>query len=145
MFPILGSVAESCSLLMAVKEINQEVLLEVLKETLETNKVVDHLRVKLMSRLQRKFDPTGRSKGSPEQLRPLVLRLFNEIDRDSSGYIDKTEFRILLRKLNITYADKRFKLLYRGVDESNAGGISFEELEMFLFPQQKPTDAGDFV
>ena len=64
----------------------------------------------------------------------MVVRLFDEIDCDHSGYIDKTEFRILLRKLHVTYSDVRFGLLYRGVDESNAGGISIDELEAFLFP-----------
>jgi hypothetical protein len=133
-FPILGIVAETASLLLAVKEINQEVLYEVLQETVETNQLMDHLRVKILTQLQKKLERTGIMDATPFLLKPLVLRLFDEIDRDHSGYIDKTEFRILLRKLHVTYSDKRFKLLYRGIDESNAGGISFEELNDFLFP-----------
>lgn len=62
-------------------------------------------------------------------------QLFVEIDQDGSGSIDKNEFRLLLRKLNLKYSNHRFELLFRAVDSVGGDGeISEPELVEFLFP-----------
>lgn len=58
-----------------------------------------------------------------------------EIDQDGSGTIDKGEFRMMLRKLNLTYSDHRFNLLFRAVDSIGGdGSLEEEELVSFMFP-----------
>lgn len=64
--------------------------------------------------------------------------MFNEIDQDGSGSIDKTEFRQLLKALKLTYSDQRFKRLYRAVDSDGDNNIGIDEIDQLLNPKVKP-------
>lgn len=46
--------------------------------------------------------------------------------------IDKTEFRGLLRLLKLTYSDDRFKRLFRVINTSGNGCITFDELKQLV-------------
>lgn len=70
----------------------------------------------------------------------IILALFNEIDQDGSGNIDKLEFRFLLRALKLTFSNDRFNRLFRAVDTSGDGMLSVEELFDLLFPNYDPDD-----
>lgn len=59
--------------------------------------------------------------------------MFDEIDGDGNGWIDRLEFRFLLRTLKLTYSDDRFNRLYRAVDTSGDGKIVWDELHELLF------------
>ena len=59
------------------------------------------------------------------------IRLLN--NSGIAGNVFQTGEGLLIQD---AYADKRFNLLYRGVDVSNAGGISFEQLLLFLHLNQ---------
>lgn len=59
--------------------------------------------------------------------------MFDEIDGDGNGWIDRLEFRFLLRTLKLTYSDDRFNRLYRAVDTSGDGKIVWDELYELLF------------
>ena len=48
---------------------------EVLKETMETQELLESLRIRLLGQLQRKFDKTGQSQATPEQLKPVRIQL----------------------------------------------------------------------
>ena len=61
-----------------------------------------------------------------------MVNIFNEIDADGSGFIDRDEFRELLRKLHLTFSNYRFKLLYRAIDEANDGLISLDDFKAFI-------------
>lgn len=70
-----------------------------------------------------------------EGRKEFIADLFSELDRDGSGYIDRDEFRELLRKLELTYNNHKFKLLFRAIDGDDGNGkISEDELKKFLFP-----------
>lgn len=62
----------------------------------------------------------------------VIKLLFDEIDQDGSGMIDKTEFRLLLRHLKLTYSDDRFKRLFRAINVSGDGDITFDELKKLI-------------
>lgn len=67
--------------------------------------------------------------------------LFQEIDQDGSGVIDKTEFRYLLRALKLTYSDDRFGRLFAAVDVSGDGEIGLDEFKsMMTFSEQEIAD-----
>ena len=68
----------------------------------------------------------------------IIHGLFNEIDQDGSGSIDKTEFRLLLKALKLTYSDQRFKRLYRAVDADGDNNIGIDEIDLLLNPKVKP-------
>lgn len=67
----------------------------------------------------------------------MIHGLFNEIDQDGSGSIDKTEFRQLLKALKLTYSDQRFKRLYRAVDTDGDNYIGIHEIDSLLYPKKK--------
>jgi Ca2+-binding EF-hand superfamily protein len=74
-----------------------------------------------------------------------VHNLFVEVDQDRSGAIDKGEFRQMLRKLNLTYSDHRFNLLFRALDSVGGDGqLEEEELTDFMFPSAH-SDDGDEI
>lgn len=69
--------------------------------------------------------------------------MFDEIDGDGNGWIDRLEFRFLLRTLKLTYSDDRFNRLYRAVDTSGDGKIVWDELYELLFGGLIKESAGD--
>jgi hypothetical protein len=69
--------------------------------------------------------------------------LFDEIDSEGNGWIDKFRFRLLLRSLKLTFSDDRFHRLYRSVDSSGDGKIEWEELHELLFGTEDEQEAGD--
>lgn len=70
-----------------------------------------------------------------EGRKEFIAALFAELDRDGSGFIDRDEFRELLRKLELTYNNHKFKMLFRAIDGDDGNGlISEDELTKFLFP-----------
>jgi Ca2+-binding EF-hand superfamily protein len=74
----------------------------------------------------------------------FVHNLFVEVDQDRSGAIDKGEFRQMLRKLNLTYSDHRFNLLFRAVDKIGGDGLlEEEELTDFMFPSEGSQDGDE--
>ena len=105
---------------------------EVLKEMEETDTLVEELRLKIMHKALRNgdmLDANGKKK--------FISELFSEIDKDGSGHIDKDEFRALLRRLHLTFTDKRFTLLFRALDGPDGDGkIPEEALRQFLFPDE---------
>jgi len=56
-----------------------------------------------------------------------IQGLFNEIDLDGSGEIDKYEFNEALLKLGVTLKPRDLDNLVKEVDEDGSGTISFEE------------------
>lgn len=70
-----------------------------------------------------------------EQRRRFIDDLFEEMDQDGSGSIDRDEFREMLRQLSLRLSDHKFRLLFRAIDSVNGDGlIQREELHRFLFP-----------
>jgi hypothetical protein len=61
--------------------------------------------------------------------------LFEEIDVDGNGVIDRDEFRLLLQKLNLQYENHKFQLIFRAIDSGDGNGtLQEKELGDFFFP-----------
>ncbi|XP_066911902.1 uncharacterized protein [Clytia hemisphaerica] len=73
----------------------------------------------------------GGYKFSDEEKRQLQ-KIFNDADDDSSGSIDKKEFKKLSKKLNIFPGEKEFESMFREVDADGSGEIDFEEFMTLL-------------
>uniref|UniRef100_A0A7S3H5P2 EF-hand domain-containing protein n=1 Tax=Spumella elongata TaxID=89044 RepID=A0A7S3H5P2_9STRA len=131
-FHRIAYIAETYSLIMAISELNLEVIYEVLVNTEDMLRLAEELRVKIRSKIHKW---AGTTQPTEEQEREFVHQLFIEVDQDGSGTIDKGEFRQMLRKLNLTYSDHRFTLLFRAVDSIGGdGSLEEEELVDFMFP-----------
>ncbi|RYH21059.1 EF-hand domain-containing protein [archaeon] len=109
--PMTGYIIETCSMLKAISELNLDVVHEVLHEDEDTKLLMDDLRAKMLRRIKT-FENMHQDKVQ------IIHALFDEIDQDGSGEIDKVEFRYLLRMLKLTYSNERFNRLFRAVDTS---------------------------
>lgn len=129
----IALIAKTMSVIDAISNLNLDVVYEVLKRSEDMQVLVQELRGKILARLVRFYAETHPDLHK-KQL--FIHEFFTEIDVDGSGTIDKMEFRLLLRKLNLKYSDKRFRLLFNAVDSSGGGDglISESELTEFLFP-----------
>jgi len=56
---------------------------------------------------------------------------FAKIDKDNSGFIDKTELTLLLKELEIPYGDADVKSAISTIDTSSDNKISFEEFSVW--------------
>jgi len=135
-FHRIAYIAETYSLILAISELNMEVLYEVLVNTEDMMKLADELRKKINAKIR---SWSGVANPTEAQEREFLHILFEEIDQDGSGTIDKGEFRMMLRKLNLTYSDHRFNMLFRAVDSIGGdGSLEEEELVTFMFPDCSP-------
>lgn len=66
-----------------------------------------------------------------------IRQEFDEIDLNSTGCIDKLEFKKFLAELNVHLSRKKFNLLWRAVDEMIEDSISEDQVILFLFYEKK--------
>ena len=130
-----GKITRICSMLMAVCDLDLEVIHTVLAQEIDSRQLADEFRVTMEAKI------TEFKLQNPEylslSLRETVERVFEEIDEDGSGTIDSIEFRKMLRQLNLFYSDRRFKTLYNSMDIDGDGGVTIDELEKYIFtPEQ---------
>eukprot|EP00599_Poterioochromonas_sp_BG-1_P009792 CAMPEP_0173140132 /NCGR_PEP_ID=MMETSP1105-20130129/4694_1 /TAXON_ID=2985 /ORGANISM="Ochromonas sp., Strain BG-1" /LENGTH=340 /DNA_ID=CAMNT_0014053041 /DNA_START=501 /DNA_END=1519 /DNA_ORIENTATION=- len=126
LFPCVGSIAETCSMIGALSQLNLEVIHEVLLEAENTRLLMIDLRKKMLARIKA-LETTNAN------VVDTVHQLFDEVDEKKNGWIDKFHFRLLLRTLKLTFSDERFNRLYRAVDSSGDGMIEWAELHELLF------------
>jgi hypothetical protein len=128
----IAYIAETYSLINGVTELNMEVLNEVLCDSDDMLVLSDMLRAKIMAKI---VAWCGSENPGESVAREFLHKLFIEVDQDGSGAIDKGEFRQMLRSMNLTFSDKRFKLLFRAVDSIGGDGtVEEEDLVEFMFP-----------
>ena len=77
---------------------------------------------------------------------------FQTYDTDSSGAIDRDEFRYLMYNLDLGLGDNEIELLVREADHDNDGMIDFEEFQQLVQPDpnriigfQDPDRTPEFV
>jgi Ca2+-binding EF-hand superfamily protein len=58
---------------------------------------------------------------------------FNMFDADRSGYIDRDEVRLLMKKLAQTLTEEEIDAIMEEVDTDGDGEISFEEFRAMMF------------
>jgi Ca2+-binding EF-hand superfamily protein len=125
LIPLLTQTVKTASLLAAIAALDVEVIGEVLEETKERVELIKELRDKI----------TCRTRGSNFTQQELLEAVFQEIDSDGSGEINKKEFQEMLVKLEMCYSGKKFDSLYNAIDRNNDGSLSINELNHILFPQ----------
>ncbi len=63
----------------------------------------------------------------------MVHSLFNEIDSDGSGFLDKDEILALFKRLEIDLQGEQFQLCYSELDKEGNGHVSFAEFSWWWF------------
>eukprot|EP01050_Picozoa_sp_SAG11_P003182 SAG11_NODE_174_length_13505_cov_9.126585_11_plen_245_part_00 len=61
-----------------------------------------------------------------------VRELFDEIDDDQNGFIDKTEFQALMGKLGVVFTRNEVEMIFSDMDEDRSGVIEWLEFWNFL-------------
>jgi Ca2+-binding EF-hand superfamily protein len=76
----------------------------------QAEKSCQYLRLKLSARLDQFCD------GSIEDLQDTFSALVEECDKQKKGYLNRSGFRYLLRKLKLHFTDKRFNEVMDVID-----------------------------
>ena len=64
---------------------------------------------------------------SRQQDRAELKQLFDRFDIDKNGYIDKAEFRQVLRVLGENPSDEMLSLEFTAIDTNDDGAVTFDE------------------
>ena len=78
--------------------------------------------------LQQVMDKFTQALGGREGLVDM-RRIFDEMDEDGSGTIDRAEFKEALKRFGMRLEDGEFDCLMKLIDANNDGELQFEELE----------------
>eukprot|EP01039_Chlorochromonas_danica_P003283 gene3283-3600_t len=130
-FYFLAYIIEAASILNAISEINLEVVREVLVEVQDTVRAVETLRKNVRAAAARYNE---KDHVDDDELATFVSDIFDAIDKDGSGNIDRDEFRIFLHYMQLSFSERRFYLIFQAIDEMETGDgqISKNELKAFL-------------
>jgi hypothetical protein len=140
-FFCISIVSETCSMIIAISDLNLIVVHDVICQMEETEAIVKEVRLQFMYIYQLQSNSRqGKGKITTDE---YVKQLFLEIDEDGSGFIDADELRNLLKKLHITFSNHRFNLLYRAMDSSFSGSISEAAFKEFVFPAEGGVDLSE--
>ena len=131
--PALASINKISNKLDAVAHMNLMVMLETVKLNIEATEQSNNLRENILSRVS--LENIGFS--SDEEKLLLVDSLFGAVDIDSSGTIDQFEFRVLLKQLDLSFSDARFRVLFSAIDIEAQGSIKKYEFYNLLFPSTR--------
>ena len=116
-------VVRSTVLLQAVTHLDTDVLYEVLEISESSRDLGRLVQQKMLRRLT--------SLGEPEKHLRL---LFDEIDVDGSQVLSRDEFISFCAVMNVTFSKKKWRQIFREIDRDANDEISYEELHLFLFP-----------
>jgi len=67
------------------------------------------------------------SEEEKQQQRPLVERMFKELDADCSGVLDIFEVRQLCNDLGLDLTDEQYEVVLKKLDEDGSGEVDFDE------------------
>ena len=132
-FNRVAYIAETYSLITSISDLNISAVYDVLVLSEQIHKISDEVRNKFQDKIK---IWSGSMYPDKFQQAEFMKALFLEIDLDGSGSVDRSEFRVLLKKLNLTFSDFRFQLLCRAMSTicSNEKNINEAELSEFIFP-----------
>ena len=139
-FNRVAYIAETYSLITSISDLNISAVYDALILNEQIYKISDEVRKKFQDKIK---IWSGSMHPDKYQQAEFMKVLFLEIDLDGSGSVDHSEFRVLLKKLNLTFSDFRFQLLCRALSTicSCDNSINEAELSEFIFPGIKlPTN-----
>lgn len=135
--PILLQIIKKCSTIEAIIELNLDAMNEVLENEEDTKNIVAEFRDKIQTLLT-SFRPDEML--TIHGRKQIMLELFEEIDKDDSGNIEKIEFRFVLKALNLLYSDKRFELLFSFADKNFENRLNLQEMTNLVFHPYQMVD-----
>mmetsp|Transcript_8952 Transcript_8952/g.12245 ORF Transcript_8952/g.12245 Transcript_8952/m.12245 type:complete len:898 (+) Transcript_8952:81-2774(+) len=123
--------AKSTIILKAMDALDTQSLLEVIEQTEGARNLEKEIRdavLEFMNTVPVSDDVTVKQK---------LMRIFNTIDSDNSGYLCRNELGSFLDSLNIHFSKRKWKQVFRHMDRNQecANRITFDEFYLFIFPQ----------
>ena len=139
--PLYGEITKTASLMLAITDLDLEVIHKCIKDVEETERVVEEFREKIKTKLELIKSRENGIRTSLELLRDT----FDECDEDGSKYIDRVEFRKLLRFLHLSFTDRKFNMLYHFVDINGDDALQINEIEDLIFSKDElKLERGEF-
>jgi len=122
---------KSAVLLLAMDRLDTDSLMEVIEQTEGARNLEKEIRdavLEFMNTVPVSDDVTVKQK---------LMRIFNTIDSDNSGYLCRNELGSFLDSLNIHFSKRKWKQVFRHMDRNQecANRITFDEFYLFIFPQ----------
>ncbi len=118
-----GSITKSAVLLKCITKLDTDVLEEVLESAEESRDLGLQVKDKMMKKLSDMGDP-----------QTALRLLFEEIDVDGSEVLSREEFHDFCVMLKLSFSKKKWRHIFREIDRNQNDEISYEELFLFLFP-----------
>lgn len=118
-------VVKTAALLKAMYNLDFEAAHEVLEQTDGSRALQKRIR----EAMHKKISPSD-----DQELRTMVFEVFNEIDTSGNGTISRREFSVFLTNLGIALNRKQWKETFRMIDVDASDSISYQELFVFLYP-----------
>lgn len=106
----------------------------VIENSIESLTIANLVRERIIE----KFSTSNDRMTNQVKLR-VVKFCFQEVDKNNSGSLDKTEFREFLGSLEVYLTKEKFDLLYRYIDSDNSSCLSRDEVLVYIFPEMKST------
>lgn len=114
----------SAALLKAVTHLDTQNLRLTIEETEHSQALGTLVRDKIIAKLADMDD-------NPKA---ALRSLFNLIDTNNSLLLSRLEFKVFLEEMHISFSNKRWKQIFREIDRNFDDEISFDELFIFIFP-----------
>ncbi len=124
--PCIGLLTRYSAYLKAFVYLDPEVILFVIESMELKQQLSKQLRERILTSLSATKDKAA-----------LVNSVFDSVDVDLSGAIDKMEFLRFLNLFGLDYSHNRYESLFNAVDLNGDQVISKEELHQLVFPKNK--------
>ena len=118
--------------LQAATTFDDDIAGAVIDDSIETLTIANTVRNKIIE----KFVNVNQDMTAKNKLK-VIKFVFQEMDQDNSGVLNKSEFRSFLGTLEVYLTKEKFNLLWRYLDVDNNGTLSRDEILLFIFPELK--------
>lgn len=135
--PLMRYIVKVSSVVKALSSIRQDTVAKVMEDDDAAEKSCQYLRLKLVDRLT---TVTNNSTDDAE-IKEVFTLLVEECDKEKKGYVNRSDFRYMLRKLHLHFTDARFKEVMDVIDSNFDNKLSAQELYDFTYPDHAAKEA----
>lgn len=129
-FIVLSVIVKTSSKLLAIEELNMDVIGKMAED--------EEMNAALLKDLRQKILQQVKDIGCDSKDRQAVVTdLFGQIDSDGSGRVSKQELSLFLKALHVPHSKEKLSRLFKSLDANHSGCLQREELAEVLFPSSE--------
>ena len=124
--PIIYMIVRTNNIISAIADLDIEIVSEVIENTEE----MAELEFEVFQIIRERLKALGAEK-------PFLMKVFNSIDTDANGTLDFEELRMALVKMGVHLSKVKYRSLFRILDQSKTGSITFPQFHNLIFPEDE--------